>query len=57
MGLGAPQDREAAQAERAEVHARVGEEVRQGRMSAREAQDARYKIGLKKESSYHSGYE
>ena len=56
-GRGAPQDREAAQAERAEVHARVGEEVRQGRMSAREAQDARYKIGLKKESSYHSGYE
>ena len=35
----------------------MGAEVREGRMSAREAQDARYKIGLKKESSYHSGYE
>jgi hypothetical protein len=55
-GRGAPQDREAAQAERAEVHARVGEAVRAGRMTAREAQDARYKIGLRKESSYHSGY-
>ena len=55
-GQGAPQDREATQAERAEVHARVGEAVRAGRMTAREAQDARYKIGLRKESSYHSGY-
>mgnify|MGYP000619109658 CR=1 FL=1 len=26
-------------------------------MTAREAQDARYKIGLTLESSYHSGYE
>ena len=27
-----------------------------GEMSQREVQDARYKIGLKVESSYHSGY-
>ena len=49
-------DRAAAQAERAAVHAHVQAEVASGRMTAREAQDARYKIGLTLESSYHSGY-
>ena len=56
-GRGDPRDRAAAQAERAAVHALVQEEVASGRMTAREAQDARYKIGLTLESSYHSGYE
>ena len=56
-GRGDPRDRAAAQAERAAVHAHVQAEAASGRMTAREAQDARYKIGLTLESSYHSGYE
>ena len=56
-GRGDPRDRAAAQAERAAVHAHVQAGAASGRMTAREAQDARYTIGLTLESSYHSGDE
>ena len=42
--------------ERAAVHGHTREARERGEMSQREVQDARYKIGLKVESSYHSGY-
>jgi hypothetical protein len=55
-GKGAPRDRQAAMEERAAVHEHTREARAQGEMSQREVQDARHKIGLKVESSYHSGY-
>ena len=54
---GSPRDRQAAQEERAAVHAHIKEARARGDMTQREAQNARYKIGLKLESSYHSGYD
>lgn len=55
-GKGTPRDRQAAMEERAAVHGHTREARERGEMSQREVQDARYKIGLKVESSYHSGY-
>jgi hypothetical protein len=57
FGHGSPRDRQAAQEERAAVHAHIKEARARGDMTQREAQNARYKIGLKLESSYHSGYD
>jgi hypothetical protein len=55
-GKGAPRDRQAAMEERAAVHEHTREARARGDMTQREVQDARYKIALKLESSYHSGY-
>ena len=55
-GKGAPRDREAALEEREAVHEHTRAARARGDITQREAQDARHKIALKVESSYHSGY-
>ena len=57
FGRGTPRDREAALKEREAVHEKTREARARGNMTQREAQEANHKIGLKVESSYHSGYE